>query len=178
MSDHSTAYENESLSWLENLAFEEISMEESGVINFNGHLDPEKELERSSIDFMNLLKEKFELYVNKFNEMRGGNDLTSSQIKIFKISNTVNDFMLFRNSLKLFVSRKNNACIAIGFLDNKMGPFSARTQDDTTVKKITHEIKAHVGAFNEISWRFRNEPISVGSLAKHYLTEFIKYSAS
>src|SRR5690606_2919559 len=86
--------------WIENLALEELNMEDSGVIHFNEHLSPVRALEEASIELMEKLKEKFEIYITKFNEYRG-NKNPSSAIKTFKISNTINDFMLFRNSLKL-----------------------------------------------------------------------------
>ena len=41
-----------STKWIENLALDEINMEESGVINFSEHLDPMHMLETSSIEFM------------------------------------------------------------------------------------------------------------------------------
>ena len=95
-----------STKWIENLALEEINMEESGVVNFTEHLDPTRLLEESSIELMETLRERFEIYLTKFNEYRGDNG-NSGLIKIFKISNTINDFMLFRNSLKLVVARRS-----------------------------------------------------------------------
>ena len=56
--------------WIENLAQDEINMEESGIVNFSEHLDPMHLLESSSIEFMENLKEKFEFFTEKFNELR------------------------------------------------------------------------------------------------------------
>jgi len=166
-----------STKWIENLALEEINMEESGVINFNDHLNPIHLLEESSIDFMNQLRDSIEVYVTKFNEYRGGHQ-NGSGIKLFKISNTVNDFMLFRNSLRLIFARKANDLISIGFLSSGKDLFSARMgQDENHGKSMTHEIRAHLGPFNNISWRFNGEPIEVEALVRHYLSEFIKQSA-
>ena len=94
-----------STKWIENLAFDELNMDEAGVVNFNEHLDPNNLLEEESISFMNQIRDLFEVYITKFNHCRGGQ--AGAQIKIFKISNTINDFMLFRNSLRLIFSRKN-----------------------------------------------------------------------
>ena len=44
--------------WIETLALEELNMEETGVINFNEHLNPVKLLEESSIELMEELKER------------------------------------------------------------------------------------------------------------------------
>ncbi len=167
---------NFSSTWIENLALDEINMEESGIINFNEHLNPNKLLEESSIEFMERLKEIFEIALTKFNQFRASSD-SSKIIKIFKISNTVNDFMLYRNSLKLVVARRSHDVISLGFLSNSGGLFSARMNFEESSKSKIHEIKAHVGAFNEITWRFQGEEIKLEALVKHYLTEFIKHSS-
>ncbi len=163
-----------STGWIENLAMEEINMDESGVIQFNEHLNPEGSLDESSIKMMDTLRDLFEISLSKFNEYRSH---ASSTIRIFKISNTVNDFMLFRNSLKLIIARKTNKEIGIGFLSNTNGPFAARIDDSPTTEKQLHTIKAHVGAFNKISWKFEGEPVDSQALIRHYLTEFIRNSA-
>lgn len=163
--------------WIEQLALDEINAEESGIINFNEHLNPDRLLEEASLELMEELKELFEVFVTRFNELRGSNEGTGS-IKIFKISNTINDFMLFRNSLKLVVARKSLDVITIGLLSNSGGAFAARinSQNPTADRKL-HEIRAHVGPFNRISWRFMGEEVDRQALCRHYLTEFIKHSA-
>ena len=162
--------------WVESLALEEINMENSGVINFNEHLNPHRMLEESSIELMEELREKFEIYLTKFNELRCKHNQANS-IRIFKISNTINDFMLYRNTLKLVVARKSHDTISIGFISNTGGLYSARTNTmDSAVNNI-HELRAHVGAFSDISWRFQGELVNIDSLVRHYLTEFIKHSA-
>jgi hypothetical protein len=172
--DHNT--ESISTRWIENLALEEINMEESGVINFNEHLNPVNLLEESSIELMEQIRERFEIYTTKFNEFRSSKDNNRS-IKVFKISNTINDFMLFRNSLKLVVARRSADVITIGFLSNSGGLFAARLNFEPNASTKLHEIKAHVGPFNNITWRFQGEKVEVNALVKHYLTEFIKHSA-
>ncbi|WP_372653278.1 hypothetical protein [Halobacteriovorax sp.] len=166
-----------STKWIESLALEEINMEESGVVNFNDHLNPLHMLEESSIDYMDDLREKFEIFVSKFNEYRGSHQ-SGSAIKIFKISNTINDFMLFRNSLRLIVARKAADLITIGFLANGKEVFSARLRStDSTGSQGVHEVRAHLGPFNDITWRFNGEIIETEALVRHYLSEFIRNSA-
>ena len=163
--------------WIETLAQDEINMEESGIVNFSEHLDPMHLLESSSIEFMENLKEKFEFFAEKFNELRVNHQDKSRAIKMFKISNTVNDFMLFRNSLKLVVARRSPDVISIGFLSNSGGLFAARLNFENDSKTKIHEIKASVGPFNDIKWKFQGENVDIDSLVRHYLTEFIKHSA-
>lgn len=169
--------ENISTTWIENLALEEINMEDSGVINFSEHLDPLHMLESSSIEFMEMIKERFEVYISKFNELRQNSEDQTRTIKMFKISNTVNDFMLFRNSLKLVIARRSADVISLGFLSNSGGLFAARLNYQPNSTQKIHEIKAHVGPFNNIHWKFNGENVDIDSLVRHYLTEFIKHSA-
>jgi len=169
--------ENVSTTWIENLALEEISMEDSGIVNFSEHLDPMHMLESSSIEFMELLKERFEIYLTKFNQLRVNQNDQTRSIKIFKISNTVNDFMLFRNSLKLVIARRSPDIISLGFLSNSGGLFAARLNYQANSSQKIHEIKAHVGPFNNINWKFNGENVEIDSLVRHYLTEFIKHTA-
>ena len=162
--------------WIENLAIEEVNMTESGVIDIHEHLNPLHFLEESSINFMNEIRDLIEKFVARFNEYRGHQ--TGQHIKIFKISHTVNDFMLFRNSLRLIFARKANDLISIAFITHGKDLLAPRLQgQDTFGMEGVHEIKAHLGPFNKITWRFQGEAVDREAMVKHYLTEFIKQSA-
>jgi hypothetical protein len=152
-------------SWLKSLVEQEKSWEASGVIDAAHHDDLSAALNQSSIDFVDNLKNLFDSYVQLFNELRGS-DGPNKQIKIFKIANTANDFILFRNSLKLIISRKNADVIGIGL-------FLGNTPTD---QRYSHELKAHVGPFKKISWQIHGEDVDAQSLVQEYLTEFIKQS--
>lgn len=166
-----------STAWIEALALEEINMDESGMVNFNEHLDPKILLDESSVEFMNKLRDLFEVFVEKFNEYRGGPH-AQAQIKIFKISNTVNDFMLFRNSTRLIVSRKSFDRISIGFLAPNGNILTPRMAGEMSSQSSpSHEIQAHVGPFNDISWRYSGEIVEVQPLVRYYLSEFVRNSA-
>ena len=162
--------------WIENLAIDEINMDESGIIDLHEHLNPIHFLEESSINLMNELRDHVEHSVSKFNEFRG--EQPSSHIKIFKISNTVNDFMLFRNSLRLVFARKSNDIINIGFITNGKDLLAPRlTLNDKMSSQALHEIRAHIGPFHNIKWKFQGEEFEIITMVKHYITEFIKQSA-
>lgn len=177
MNHQLTKQDASSLKWIEMLAMEEINMDETGIVHMNEHLDPNILLEESSVEFMNQLRDRFEVLVTRFNEFRGSSK-AGATIKLFKISNTVNDFMLFRNSLRLIFSRKSCDIISISFLINGKDLFAPRmSSDDYLGSSPAHEIRAHVGPFNNITWRFAGEPIDINALCKHYLSEFIRNSA-
>jgi hypothetical protein len=168
--------EYQNVSWIENLALEEVNMEESGIIRFNDHLNSQHLLEESCLNFIHKLKDRFEFYVSLFNQYRCNRDQSRS-IKVFRISNTVNDFILFRNSLKLIVARRSSDVVSIGFLSNSGNLFSPRAGQDNQSLHAIHEIKAHIGPFNNISWRFQGEIVEIEPLVKYYLSEFVKNSS-
>ena len=85
--------------------------------------------------------------------------------------------MLFRNSLRLVVARKAIDLISIGFLTSAGELYPARVQPNAPTQNEPHEIRAQIGAFNNISWRFQGEIVEPEALVKHYLQEFIKGSA-
>ena len=156
MVDYRSSIEEEvSAQWIEGLAIDEINMEESGIVRMNEYLAPASLLEEASIDFMNQLKDYLELYVAKFNEYRGDKN-SGAQIKIFKISNTINDFMLFRNSLRLILCRKSHDIITI-----------------TLGEKEPQKIIAHIGPFNNISWQYESDYVDIKSLTRHYFSQFV-----
>jgi hypothetical protein len=174
--DYINVNDFQNVSWIESLAMEEVNMEESGIIRFHDHINTQPLLEESSLNFVNKLKDRFEFYTALFNQYRTNKD-NSRAIKVFRISNTINDFMLFRNSLKLIVARRAPDVISIGFLSNNGGLFAARLANENQTVHAIHEIKAHVGPFNNITWRFQGEPVEVEPLVKYYLSEFIKNSS-
>ena len=165
-----------STQWIEHLALEELNMDETGVVHLDDHLNPDHLLEESSIHFMDQIRDKVDVYVQAFNNYRGPQ--AGAQIKIFKISNTVNDFMLFRNSLRLIFARKAHDLITVGFLASGKDLFSARlSQNEGQGGSVPHEIVAHLGPFHKITWRFQGEEVDVDALVRHYLSEFIRNSA-
>ncbi len=177
MMDYNIIQKSADYSWVENLALEELHMEQSGFINFNPYSDIEKLIEASALQFMEKLRERFEFYTSLFNQYR----LTQEQgraIKIFRISNTQQDFMLFRNSLKLVVAHKELDVISIGFLSQSGQLFSPRTQvSESSIPQQMFELKAHVGPFHKINWLYQGEAVEIESLVKYYLSDFIRFSA-
>jgi len=175
---HANDHVDKSPKWIEELALEELNMDESGIVNINNHLEPANFLEKSSIEFMDQIRDTVEFYVSRFN-MHRGSHTPGSHIKIFKISNTVNDFMLFRNSLRLVVARRSNDKISIGFLVNGKDLRAPRLANGQAWQSEsgTHELRAQVGPFNDVSWKFHGESIVLNSMVRHYLSEFIRNSS-
>ena len=65
----------------------------------------------------------------------------------------------------------------LGSVFNTSPLFAARLANENQSVHSIHEIKAHVGPFNNITWRFQGEPVEIEPMVKYYLTEFIKNSS-
>ncbi len=159
------------MSWVKELVRFEREMEESGMIDFSAGFDPDTEIRLQSVEFMRKLKEDFVDYASSFNEMRGGN---LGRIKIYGISNTPCDFMLFRNGYKLIFSLVAAGKIAI----------RSRHQTDMTPGAMVGQtpesddyIVAQWGAFGELKWTFQNQALNPEFLVRFHLSRFVRESA-
>ena len=85
--------------WLSQLVDEELHADATGIIHIPSDVYNLELLDRSSIEFMNALKLELDTLISLFNLERA-KDHPEKAIKVFKIANTVNDFMLYRRSLK------------------------------------------------------------------------------
>lgn len=164
------------LSWVKDLVRAEQQMEEAGMVDFTAGFDPEKTIHDESVHFLNSLKESFIEYASAFNQLRG---LAVGGIKIYGISKTEADFMLFRNGFKLIFSLKQPGVIGVSFQSQGVGfvPGTA-TVDKTTTNIIDEDlIEAHWGAYHEIVWTHDKLPIKLEFLVRHYMTRFTRESA-
>lgn len=111
----------ENLDWLKELAFTERKVEEDGFLNNPDHFDLDRLLTQSSVDFMVEVKNHFMVMVEAFNELKSS---TYGKIKVFHVTNTHLDFMLFRNNLKCIFSLQEPGRISVRF-EVAIGPYVA-----------------------------------------------------
>jgi len=156
--------------WIEKLAKEEISTESTGEYDLYGALDQKKLLETHTIDFLREIKLIAQDLANRFNGYRGDRQ----SIKIFQISGTVSDFMVFRNHLKLVFSAGEPGNIKVSFIAVRGGMY----EEEISKQKEKHadNLIATIGAFNDAIWHFKSHIITTQSLMRYYMTEFIKNS--
>jgi hypothetical protein len=163
------------LEWIKDLIRVEREMEEAGVVEVAAVTDTEESLANQTIQFLNALKEEFVETCTAFNQMRG---MAVGGIKIYGISRTHADFMLFRNGYKLIFAMKQAGEISIRFQQQGVGFVPGTSIVDKTVENVRNEdlIVAQWGAFNEVFWTYRDQPLKVNFLVKHYLGNFIRES--
>ncbi len=172
------------LEWIRDLVLSEQQMEESGLVDMKAGFDPEQLLQSQSLDFLSDLKAAFVESAAAFNQMKGSN---LGQIKIYGISRTQADFMLFRNGYKLIFSLRQPGLVAIGLhtMTSHFIPGPIRDEDEEEPNKISTSgpqsseelLKARWGAFGELKWTYRDHPVNINYLVRYYITRFVRESA-
>ena len=163
--------------WIKDLVRAEQKMEESGVVDFTAGFDPQTLLASESVQFLNTLKTTFVESASAFNQLKGS---AVGRIKIYGISNTHADFMLFRNGFKLIFSLKESGVIGIRF--HYVGSSLAQVPaglvgDGQKVPTDEDVLSARWGAFGELNWTYHELPVKTDYLVRYYMTRFIRESA-
>jgi hypothetical protein len=160
------------LNWIRDLVKSEQEMEEAGVVDFSAGFNPQTELEEATLDFMNDLKTAFIEAASAFNQLRGS---AFGNIKIYGISKTQADFMLFRNGHKLIFSVRepgliqlSHSAVATQYIPGQ-GPQASSVSQES--------LQAHWGAFGELRWTYHEQPINLDYLVRFYLSRFARDSA-
>lgn len=164
------------LNWIKDLVRAEQQMEESGVVDYTSGFDPALMIQKESTEFLNLLKNTFVESSTSFNQLKSSN---LGRIKIYGISNTEADFMLFRNGFKLIFSLKEPGVIGIRF-SYVAAPLVMMSQSNEAQNKVSQDediLQAQWGAFGDVIWTYHNQPVKVDYLVRYYMTKFIKESA-
>jgi hypothetical protein len=159
----------EKLAWIKDLVRAEQELEESGVVRMTTGFEPEKHLYQETLFFLLHLKREFVDATAAFNQMK---DSPVGRIKIYSISQTQADFMLFRNGFKLIFSMKQPGTIAMKF-HRAQGINPAFQAGDSEEEYLL----AKWGPFGDLVWTYNNQPIKVDYLIKYYTTRFVHESA-
>ena len=157
------------IQWIKDLVVAEQAMEETGVIDVTAGFDPEQHLTEATYDFMRDLKAAFIEAASAFNQMKGS---TLGTVKIYGISKTAADFMLFRNGCKLIFSMKQPGTVSMKFhratgINPAFTPMAA--EEEFLIAKW--------GPFGDLNWTYNNQPIKTDYLVKYYTTRFVHESA-
>jgi hypothetical protein len=157
------------MSWIKDLVRAEQQMEESGMIEVTTGFKPEKELYNETLMFLMNLKRDFVDATTAFNQMKGS---PLGRIKVYSISQTQADFMLFRNGFKLIFAMKQPGTISMTFNRAQgINPAFETSQMDEEY------LLAKWGPFGDLVWTYNNQPIKVDYLVKYYTSRFVHESA-
>jgi hypothetical protein len=160
------------LSWIKDLVKIEQQMEESGMVDFSADFDPHKHLFNESLQSLEDLKTSFIETATAFNQLK---TTQLGRIKIYGISNTHADFMLFRNGFKLIFSLREPGLIGIRF--HYSGSQFIGKNADGSMTSDEDILQARWGPFGDLIWTFQEQPIKIHYLIRYYMTRFVRESA-
>jgi len=162
------------ITWIKDLVRAEQEMEESGMIDFSAGFDPQKLLSEESLHFLNDLKVCFVDSVTTFNQLKGS---PLGRIKVYGISNTEADFMLFRNGFKLIFALKKPGTLSIRFHYVGANFVPGTNNKETEVEAGEELLIAKWGPFGDLVWTYNDQTLKIDFLVRYYLSRFIKESA-
>lgn len=162
----------EKLSWIKELVLAEQQMEEAGVVDMEAGFDPARQLEEATLEFIQDLKAAFVEAASAFNQLKGA---THGHLRIYGISKTKADFMLFRNGYKLIFSMRMPGVIAISY--STAGAHYVPGTVQTNEEEAKDVLKAAWAAFGELTWTYNDHPINIDYLVRYYMSRFVKDSA-
>jgi hypothetical protein len=161
------------LQWIKDLVLSEQKMEEQGLIDYNINEQTVEHLMIETIDFLKDIKISFAEASSAFNELK-----TSSlgRIKLYGISNTEADFMLFRNGFKLIFTVKSPGVIKIYFshINSQFTPNMSLTQK-TPQQEIL--LESSWGPFGDLIWTYNGHQFKLDYLVKFFVSRFVKESS-
>ena len=157
------------LSWIKDLVQNEQQMEESGMIHVTTGFEPEEHLQKETILFLLSLKREFIDTTTVFNQMKGS---PLGRVKVYSVSQTQADFMIFRNGFKLIFSMKQPGTISMKF--HRPGGINPAFKEGQSDEEF---LMAKWGPFGDMVWSYNNQPIKVNYLIRYYISRFIYESA-
>lgn len=164
----------DSLNWIKDLVLEEQEKEQQGLVDVKFKFKTSKTVTSASVELLKKLKSQFSLAAETYNSIRRD---SPNQIKVYGVSSTLSDFMLFRNNIQLIFSLKEPGVIHIYSAQLNASILSDPTPGNTETTKLSHVLRAKWGAF-DLQWTFQDQPFQLESLVRYYFSLFIKMSSN
>ena len=162
----------EKIEWIRDLVMSEQKLEEEGLIDLSIEQSFGLDLNRESLSYIRDLKTQFIETAAAFNQLKGG---AEGSVKIYGISGSKADFMLFRNGYKLIFALKEAGTLSIRF--HSVGSFvpsgSGLPNDFDKNEALIH---ATIGPFGDLTWKYQGQDVKIENLVRYYFTRFIKES--
>jgi hypothetical protein len=165
----------EKVEWIRELVSIEEQLEEAGIVDVDNDPDPEAILAIESTAYLNHIKMEFIDATAAFNDIKTS---PLSRVKIYAIAKTAADFMLFRNGFRMIFSLKKPGILSIrfNFMSSTFVPQGQQSGAGAQTLMEEDLIEARWGAFGDISWHYKNEPVRTASMVKYYMSKFIRES--
>ena len=160
----------EKLNWIKELVLAEQQMEEAGLVDMEAGFDPARQVEEATLEFITDLKVAFNETASAFNQLKGS---TVGQVRLYGISKTKADFMLFRNGYKLIFTMRQPGLVTVSYSAATANYVPGTKPEES---KGADLLKATWGAFGQLIWTYNDHPIDISYLVRYYISRFIKDS--
>jgi len=152
--------------WAAELAHTERRMERLGEVEYSTSFKKQEMLKTQTSEFMAVLRHEFARQIETFNEARQSG---AQAVHLYRITNTEQDFMLFRNGVKLVVSGQRSGRVLFAF-NQFLGQIYASSQNPN------FELEAQWNAFEQLVWTYRNDRVQLQDIIRFFLSEFVRQS--
>lgn len=159
--------------WVHDLARAENHPDAERLLGLGSSLDPHQIVEEDTVRFLSELREKFAEFSRIFNSYSEAG-VRFQDVKIYAISQTAADFMLYRSQIKLVVSNSAHGVISLSFASHSRGPMSFDGAHPEAAAPRAQELLAQIGPFRDVKWTFQGEEIRPEQIAKFYFAEFVR----
>jgi hypothetical protein len=161
---------NRTIKWIENLAEQELLIKAGEKASIDICTTKDEVLSVETATFVRDLFYHFDYLVQLFNARVNQPGL---QIKLLRIGDQLEGFSVFRNKMKLLLTRPQAGIVQLQcdklILDENSRP-------SKTSVMFSGLIEAKFGTFNDVEWYFLGSRVTAEQVARHYLTEFIQVS--
>jgi len=147
--------------WAAQLAFHERRLEKEGTVDYGIPFRRQELLVDKTKEFARLLQHTFRKHVEHFNQARKS---AAHAIHIYKISRSDEDFLMYRNGVKLIVSAQRAGRISLSF-NQFIAPMSQ------TDKHAHVELEAVWGPFDQLFWTYKGERVQLMDVVRYFVSE-------
>lgn len=147
--------------WASQLAFHERRLEKEGTVDYGVPFKRQELLGEKTKEFAKVLQATFRKHIEVFNNSRKA---PAHAIHIYRVSKTDEDFLIYRNGVKLIVSGQRAGRITLSF-NQFIAPLA---QAD---KHAHVELEAVWGAFDQLHWMYKGERVELNDVVRYFLSE-------
>ncbi len=147
--------------WASQIAFHERRLEKEGTVDYGVPFRRQELLAEKTKEFARILQHTFRKNIEQFNLARKS---AAHAIHIYKISRSDEDFLVYRNGIKLIVSAQRAGKISLSF-NQFIAPIA---QAD---KHAHVELEAVWGPFDQLLWTYRGERVQLMDVVRYFISE-------
>ena len=136
-------------------------MEKEGTVDYGVPFRRQEMLVEKTKEYARILQHTFRKHIEQFNNSRKN---PAHAIHIYKISRSDEDFLIYRNGVKLIVSAQRAGRISLSF-NQFIAPLAQ------TDKHAHVELEAIWGSFDQLHWTYKSERVQLMDVVRYFISE-------